>query len=249
MIKISPFARLAGLGFSAVLFTVGCSKAPEATSKQIPAGKDNAGFLSDYANLKPNPDFDGKALTYARPDAEKNLRRYVAIIVDPVQTYLASDADGAKVDENARASVVEYFRAAMVHAVSDAFPVVYEKGPLVLRLRTALVGIDSGSDVKPDEGADPASAPKRALNIGKVGVEMELVDSETGEQIAAMVDHANLGAGGEAATLRTSREEKFRVARMAFDEWASRVRQYLDSTQEITADADRVDQSYQPYNK
>jgi hypothetical protein len=78
---------------------------------------------------------------------------------------------------------------------------------------------------------------------------MELVDSETGEQIAAMVDHANLGAGGEAATLRTPREEKFRVARVAFDEWASRVRQYLDSTQEITADVDRVDKSYQPYNK
>jgi len=94
-------------------------------------------------------------------------------------------------------------------------------------------------------------APKRALNINKVGVEKELVDSKSGEQIAAMMDRANLGEGAETASLRMSRDEKFRLARLAFDEWASRVRQFLDSEREITnRDAERVQQSYYfPYNK
>jgi hypothetical protein len=248
MFNTSFCARIA-FGFSAFVWAAGCSK-PTQAFKQIPAGQQFAGFLTDYANLKPNPNFDGEALTFARPDAEKNLRRYDAIIVDPVETYVASDADQAKIDENARVSIVEYFRAALVEAVSSAFPVVYEKGPLVLRLRSALVGLDAGSEIKPDEGAPPEAAPKRTLRFGKVGVEMELVDSVTGERIAAMVDRANLGAGGEAATLRTSRDEKFRIAKDALDEWASRVREFLDSEYEITgADTERVDQSYRPYNK
>jgi hypothetical protein len=249
MFKANPYLRLAGVSLCAFLLTSGCSKPLPPTFKQIPAGKEFSGFLSDYANLKPSPTFEGQVLTFAQPDAEKNLRRYVAIIVDPVETYVTSDASQARLDEDARASAVEYFRAALVQAVSDAFPVVYEKGPLVLRLRSALVGVDAGSEEKPEEGVAPETAPRRALNINKVAVEMELVDSQTNEQIAAMVDRANLGAGAEAASLRQPREEKFRKAREAFDEWASRVRQFLDSENEIAGPTvDRVDKSYRPYN-
>ena len=248
MFKTNPYLRLAGVSLWTFLLAVGCSKPPQ-TFKQIPAGKEFSGFLGNYANLKPSPRFEGQVLTFAQPDAEKNLRRYVAIIVDPVETYVTSDANQAKIDEDARVSAVEYFRSALVQAVSDAFPVVYEKGPLVLRLRSALVGVDAGSEVKPD-GAAPETAVKRALNINKVAVEMELVDSQTNEQIAAMVDRANLGAGAEATSSHTPREEKFRKAREAFDEWASRVRQFLDSEYEIVGnDAERVDKAYRPYNE
>src|SRR5215510_610436 len=89
---------------------------------------------------------------------------------------------------------------------------------------------------------------QRAVNIGKVGVEMELVDSDTGERIAAMVDRANLGAGAEVGAENFSRMEKFAAAKEAFDEWASRVREFLDSAHELTGeDAERADKSYQPY--
>ena len=98
---------------------------------------------------------------------------------------------------------------------------------------------DLPPDVKPFE---------RALNIGKLGVEMELVDSETGERIAAMVDRTNLGAGAEVGAEYFSRLEKFAAAREAFDEWASRVRVFLDSAHELTGeDAARADKAYKPY--
>ena len=98
---------------------------------------------------------------------------------------------------------------------------------------------DAPADAKPFE---------RALNIGKVGVEMELVDSKTGERIAAMVDRTNLGAGAEVGAANFSRVQKFAAAREAFDEWASRVRTFLDSEHELKGeDAQRADKSYQPY--
>jgi hypothetical protein len=76
---------------------------------------------------------------------------------------------------------------------------------------------------------------------------MELVDSETGERIAVMVDKANLGAGAEVGAenflgSRNSRRPE------AFDEWASRVREFLDSAHELSGkDAERADKAYQPY--
>ena len=88
----------------------------------------------------------------------------------------------------------------------------------------------------------------RVLNIGKLRVEMELVDSETGERIAAMVDRANLGAGAEVGAEYFSRLERFAAAKEAFDEWASRVREFLDSAHELTgADAERANKAYKPY--
>ena len=45
-----------------------------------------------------------------------------------------------------------------------------------------------------------------------------------------------------------SRLEKFAAAREAFDEWASRVREFLDSAHELSGeDAEWADKAYQPY--
>jgi len=78
--------------------------------------------------------------------------------------------------------------------------------------------------------------------------EMEPVDSETGDWIAAMVNKSNLGAGAEVGAEYFSRDQRFAAAREAFDEWASRVRQFLDSAHTLTGDdAERADKAYQPY--
>jgi hypothetical protein len=235
------------------LIFMGCSEAPKPTEstqpavKKIPAGQEFSGFLKDYSDLKPNPELGNDALTYASADATKNLRSYIAMIVDPIEVYVATDADPSQVSEDARLALTRYFRHALINAVSDAFPVVETAGPLTLRLRTALVGVDIGGEVGGDVPSD--SHPlKRALNIGKVRVEMELVDSQTGERIAAMVDNANLGEGAEVGAMQFSRVEKFAAARDAFDEWAARVREFLDAEHELgEQDAQRADQSYQPY--
>jgi hypothetical protein len=219
--------------------------------RKMPAGKEFSGFLKDYSNLKPNPNLDGTALTFVNADQQKNLHRYIAMIIDPVQPYLASDADESKLPQKARGVAARYFHNALVGAVSDAFPIVDQPGPLVLRLRSAIIGVDVGGEIPAaDKSANPDDKLDRAVNIGKVGVEMELVDSETGEQIAAMVDRENLGAGAEIGAVNFSRQERWAAARQAFDGWAHRVREFLDSAQELSPeDAKRADQSYHPYGE
>jgi len=214
--------------------------------KRIPAGQEFSGFLKDYSKLKPSPKFEGNALVYINTDAQKNLHKYIGVIVDPVEVYLASDADAAKIDEKNRAAAARYFQHALMTAVSTAYPVVEEKGPLVLRLRSALIGVDVGKEIG---AADPSQAGARAMNIGKVGVEMELLDSESGEQIAASVDRTTLGEGAEVAGDLTQQERSV-AAREAFDEWAKRVRDFLDAANELSPeDQKRAEASYQPYGE
>ncbi|HYI97959.1 MAG TPA: DUF3313 domain-containing protein [Bryobacteraceae bacterium] len=216
--------------------------------KKIPSGQQFSGFLKDYAILKTNPSVGGDTLTFVHQDKMKSLRRYVAIIVDPVDIYLSTDAETSLFTPHAREAVSNYFRHALIDAVEDAFPVVDTAGPLVLRLRAAVVGIDLGGELAPIEsGSEPL---KRALVLEKVGVEMELVDSQTGEQIAAYVDKERLGAGAQVGSLNFSREERAAEARAAFDEWAGNVRAFLDVEHVLSAeDAARARDSYVQYGR
>ncbi len=227
----------------------GCSRKPEPVGlKKMPAGAQFAGFLSNYDNLKPNPAFEN-TLTYVKDDDAKNVHKYFAMIVEPVQIYVATNADISKMPDRGRTALAAYFQNAITRVVSDAFPVVQEPGPLVLRLRGALIGVDLAAERAPGEQAG-GDALERGIDIGKVGVEMEMVDSVTGEQIVAAVDRQNLGAGAVVGSETFTRDEKFAAAKEAFDGWAARLRDFLDSAHELSkSDAARADSSYRPYGE
>ena len=239
---------------SLLAMVAGCSPAPEAPSssldfKQLPADAENAGFLSDYSKLKSDPDLDEGVLAYVNDGEMKDLHQYIAIIVDPVEVYIASDADLSAVSDEGGKAAVEYFDYALKSAISDVYAIVDTPGPLVLRLRSALVGVDVGSEVTaemPQEGVEPL---EREVDIGEVVVEFELVDSVTGEVIAAAIDAADIGTDEtKIAATHFERMEEFDNARAAFDTWAESLREFLDVKHELTGeDAERADRSYRPY--
>jgi len=238
-LALALFTVAAGIGYGQTSMT---------TVKQLEPGQRHSGFLGDYSQLKPNAALEGEALSYVNPDRMKSLKRYVAMIVNPVEVYVASSADESMIPDRAAEVVANYFHHALVGAVSDAFPVVDSPGPLVLRLRAAIVGVDLGGEVAPLNAPAATERPlERAVVLEKVGVEMELVDSETGERIAAAVDGTNLGEGAEVGSENFSRVERFQDAKEALDEWAQRLREFLDSEHELTGeDADRADRAYIP---
>jgi hypothetical protein len=236
------------------MVAVGCAEAPQTDEtglNRIPPGQEFSGFLGDYSELVPNPDLDSEALTYANPDEMKSLRQYVAIVIDPVEIYVASDADESLIPERSREAVAIYFRHALVGAISDVYPVVETPGPLVLRLRSAVVGIDVGGTVAPIESPFETDTPfSVAIVIDEVVVEMELVDSVTGERIVAAVDRTDLGEGAEVGSSNFSRDERFSEAKVAFDGWAADLRDFLDLEHELSdEDVDRASAVYAPYSR
>jgi hypothetical protein len=240
------FKRAGCFGLALVLVAVSsCSRpAPKANVTEVGGGSEFSGFLSTYANLKPNPNFEN-TMSYVSGDPAKNIHRYVAVIVDTPTVYVSTYAKAKAIPDRGVWALKEYFQNAISGAIEDAFPVVQSSGPLVLRLRSAIVGIDVGQ--LPADQKDPNTL-ERGINIGRVAVEMELVDSETGEQIAAAVDRQRLGEGAVVGSVSFSREEKFRAATQAFDGWAARLRQFLDSADELSKeDIDRVEATNFPY--
>jgi len=211
-----------------------CSRpANEASVKKMPPGEQFSGFLSTYANLKPNPEFEN-TVSFVSQDPAKNVHKYVAVIVEPPVVYLATEADEKALPDRGRTALAEYFQHAISEAVEDAFPIVQSSGPLVLRLRSAIIGVDAGPQTSADQKDEKSL--DRAINIGKVGVEIEFVDSQTGEQIAAAVDRQTLGEGAMVGSTTFSQDEKFRAATEAFDGWAKRLRDFLDSAHELSKD-------------
>ena len=244
---------------SLLVLMTGCAPPPppEETAplgvavKSLRAGAENAGFLSDYSKLTPDPDLEGEVLSYVNPDEMKDLHRYMAIIVDPVEVYLSSDIDPSQLPDNGATAAVEYFQYAIRSAVADAFPLVTEPGPLVLRLRSALVGVDVGGEVAAGDLPEESESPlARAVNVTDVIAEFELVDSVSGEVIAAAIDKAHLGESAEIGTTHFSRMERFDAAQEAFDAWAEGLREFLDAKHELSGeDARRADQAYSPYGQ
>lgn len=244
----------------AILLAAACSQQPAGDSsssgasstaaavKTVPQGQERSGFLKDYSKLEPHPSIEG-AETYVNADAISGLKSYVAMIVDPVEIYIYSDGDPASLDEEGLEAVRGYFQYAIKSAVSDAFPVVTEPSPLALRLRSALVGVDVGEE-SAGEDIPEGEALAHPINISEVIVEFELVDSESGEVIAASIDTAKLGSGAEVGATHFSRMERFDEAKEAFDEWAGRLRDFLDAEHEIEGgpDEERADESYRPYD-
>ena len=233
---------------AALLLTAACSRESKPVGvKVVPAGKQFSGFLGDYSKLKPNPHFEN-TVSYVRDDPNKNIHRYVAVIVEPVAIYVATDDASRAMPDRGRTALASYFQQAITWAVTDAFPVVHEPGPLVLRLRSALIGVDVGGATALDQKGASGETLERTVNIGKVGIEMELVDSETGEQIAAAVDHQNLGEGAVIGSVTFARDEKFQEATRACRAWAQRLREFLDDAEELSEDdVARIEVAQRPY--
>jgi hypothetical protein len=231
-----------------LLIANGCSRQKVAEGVHVvPAGKQFSGFLSDYSKLQSNPKFEN-TVSFVRQDPMKNIHRYVAVIVDPVAVYVATDDASRAMPDRGRTALANYLRQSIAWAVTDAFPVVQEPGPLVLRLRSALIGVDVGGAAPPDQKG--GEALERTVDIGKVAVEMELVDSVTGEQIAAVVDRQTLGEGAVIGSANFSRDERFQEATRACRGWALRLREYMDSIEDLSEDdVARIEATQQPYGR
>ena len=130
------------------------------------------GFLSDYSKLKKS---DGGAMRYQSP----KIKEYNAFIIEPVQMSGAK-----KLQPNERAEVANYFSKALAEELTKrGYPVRDERGPGVALIRIAVTDIQ---DSKWYMSLHPASKVTGA-GTGGASMEGEIVDSQSGEQLVAIV--------------------------------------------------------------
>ena len=190
-----------------------------------------SGFLSDYSKLKlihddarlwNFVDASGVARSrlnlriWANSDSLEELARYDRVIVDPFVVRLNKHSAGNWVSPDKLNAVTKAMHAKFVESVSDCYTIVEEPGEGVARFRTALTDISPMYTYKSAE--DIAALTWANSRAGGGAFEMEMVDSVTKEQMAAIVGR--------------SRGRRFETLDAAKDPW--------DDVGDITLRSDRI---------
>ncbi|MEE8303502.1 MAG: DUF3313 domain-containing protein [Candidatus Tectomicrobia bacterium] len=189
---------------------VGCSGKPKVS---------HSGFLrGDYSQLKKDPAAEG-ALTWLAPKSK--LRQYKKFMVDPVIVHFAPDAEGTAIAPDKLKELSDYFHNQVVEKLSESrrYQVVKGPGPGVARVRIAITDIDKTTAVANIHPAMKLSG----IGLGGAAMEAELVDSASGERLAAVVDSRSGGRLGVTAGIK-----KFGHAEQVMEHWAERFVKRLD---------------------
>lgn len=173
---------------------------------------ESSGFLSDYSNLTQI----GKDHLFYSAGKSAQYRKF---IVEPVTVLFTPDQNSA-FDVNELEELRLYFEGKIKDALTrdDGYELVTEPGPGVARLRVGLV------DVKRTIGALNILLVTKATGagIGGASAEGEMLDAQTGEQLAAAV---RWGGGSRVLIAGfTSMGD----AKIAIRRWTRDVRSMLD---------------------
>ena len=162
------------------------------TEKTQPEAAQNSGFLRDYSQLQPG-DKEQAGLVYWNPNAQ--WTRYNKVMVDPVTLILRPDTDISPEDQ---ARLSKYYGDKLREDLAKNFTLVNKPGPGVMRVRVALTdaeaatgGLRTVSVIVPqarllNTGYDLATGSYAF--VGTAQSEGEILDSMTGERLAAAVD-------------------------------------------------------------
>ncbi len=199
-LSVSHFFWLSLLGSSLLLSVM--TQAQDSAKEQETPSKRVSGFLDDYSGLSPDPK-NGDLLIY-----EKNkevLKTYHKFLIEPVTVYLLPEAEDRGIDPDDLDRLARYFTGAITDELigSDRYEVVTEPGPGVLDVRLAITNVEptggkknaalkAGATAASVAVAPGASLAVPRLSVGKVEIEGEMLDSVSGERMAAFVT----GKGG-----------------------------------------------------
>jgi len=176
------------------------------------------GFLKDYSQLKPHPEVDGR-FRYINPNIDAS--KYNKFIVDPVAINLSKKGIEREIDPKEMKKLAKYFRKQIAVELNKDYQIVRRPGPSVIRIRTSISEVDK---TNPFLNIHPGTKLMGG-GLGGAGAEMELVDSLTGQRIAAAIDNQkgsrlSIGAG----------LTWYGDAKAVMENWAKDLKKMVDKT-------------------
>jgi hypothetical protein len=156
-------------------------------------------FLSDYSQLTKSSD-EHMDYTYLAPDAENKMAGYSAVMIDQPEIFIAPNSKYKGMKPDDMKDLADAFRSGMAQALAETYMIVDRPGANVLYLRFALSNVQLKKKKKRLLGYTPAGliagAAKSALtsdvtkkiDLKGLTVEMEVLDSNSGERLAALLE-------------------------------------------------------------
>jgi hypothetical protein len=214
--------------------STGAAQGASGAQGTAPTGQQYSGFLGDYSQLKPAPDREGVMLYV---DKSGNYRPYTKVMFEPVTVVLTPNPENKEVPKEALARMSDNFLGSFKRALSPEYQVVNEPGPDVLRVRSAITGVQPA---KPAKGVTDFIPIKAVFNVGREAVgdaprvaemtgEMEVLDPN-GKRVAA----ATATRKGD-KKLPQGEQVSWNELQSISDYWAKGFRQRLDELRGVSA--------------
>jgi hypothetical protein len=177
-----------------------------------------SGFLSSYDGLRADP-ADDSLLWWERDGFDWSA--YRGVILEPIAVYYHPESSDREIRPDELKQLTDSFREAVIAHLGDDYRVTDEPAADVLRIRCAITDV---IPVRPALNAFTSLVAVVAVDVGGAAIEVEFLDSVTGERLAAGVDK-KLGKqiDGMASMQRLGQ------ARRAFDDWARELRVALET--------------------
>lgn len=177
---------------------------------------EQTGFLSDYSNLERSGDDQWRYLSDKFVGYSKFYIEPVAILFERTEDPEFSNEELEQLKTYMRTSIIESLTE------DDGYEVVSEAGPGVATFRLGISDIDASIAALNITIYTKATG----AGLGGIAAEGEVVDSMTGEQLAAAI---RWGSGSRVLQAGLS---KFGDAKIVINRWAKDMRQRLDAAQD-----------------
>jgi len=184
----------------------------------------HSGFLKDYPDFKPGRGVD---LSYVKENVDL---KYNKVMMDQVVFYFSKDAKYRGIHAGELQELADAFHKAMTGALNDGYPLVTEPGPDVLRVRCAITDVvatrqfwNTATTVTSKGVTIKRSMSEDYNPVGGASMEIEMLDSQSGERIAAAIDTK---VAEEYEVVKGLK--KWGHAENTFNFWAKRLRGWLD---------------------
>jgi hypothetical protein len=191
------------------------------TEQAKPDTVQQTGFLKNYSQLQPGAK-DQALLVYFNPNAR--WTQYTKVMIEPV-TFWGDASSNVSVQDQQQ--LCSYYYNKLNEDVSQKFQIVDRAGPGVMTLRVALTDPTAATPVL--RSVSVVIPQARLLNsvanlatgsyafVGSAQSEGEVVDSQTGERLAAAVDKRSGGL-----SIKNANVWQWGDAENAMDYWAQR---------------------------
>ena len=156
-------------------------------------------FLTDYSRLQQSSD-QYMGHSYLVQGAEDRIADYTAVIIDQPEIFIAPNSKYKGIKPDDMKALADAFRTSMTQALAQDFMIVEQAGPNVLYVRFALTNLQLKKKRKGLLSYTPvglvAGAAKSALtsditkkiDLKGLTMEMEILDSDSEQQLAAAVE-------------------------------------------------------------
>lgn len=156
-----------------------------------------SGFLGDYSQLQSRPD-SALIYNYVYEKPGTDFTTYNKFLIEAVTVFPSKDADFKGINANDLALLQKYFQDALVKALTEnnGYQVVQEPGLGVIRIRAAFTDLvpvnpvmNTATTIIPQArllSGVIGAATGSNLYVGQVGIEVEFLDAQSNERLAAV---------------------------------------------------------------